>query len=122
MTTSSSSTSIALHPVIAQVTQRIIERSKPLRTAYLEQLEKMRGRGPRRASLSCANQAHANAAMGNGTKIWLNQAQKPNIGIVTAYNDMLSAHQPYETYPQQIREAALRYGGTAQVAGAVPAM
>jgi phosphogluconate dehydratase len=58
--------------------------------------------------------------MGNGTKIWLNQAQKPNIGIVTAYNDMLSAHQPYETYPQQIREAALRYGGTAQVAGAVP--
>jgi phosphogluconate dehydratase len=122
MTTSSSSTSIALHPVIAQVTQRIIERSKPLRTAYLEQLEKMRGRGPRRASLSCANQAHANAAMGNGTKIWLNQAQKPNIGIVTAYNDMLSAHQPYETYPQQIRDAALRYGGTAQVAGAVPAM
>ncbi|WP_423707894.1 phosphogluconate dehydratase [Undibacterium sp. WLX3042] len=122
MTTSSSSTSIALHPVIAQVTQRIIERSKPLRNAYLEQLEKMRGRGPRRASLSCANQAHANAAMGNGTKIWLNQAQKPNIGIVTAYNDMLSAHQPYETYPQQIREAALRYGGTAQVAGAVPAM
>lgn len=122
MTTSSSSTSITLHPVIAQVTQRIIERSKPLRSAYLEQLEKMRGRGPRRASLSCANQAHANAAMGNGTKIWLNQAQKPNIGIVTAYNDMLSAHQPYETYPQQIREAALRYGGTAQVAGAVPAM
>ncbi|MBR7793502.1 phosphogluconate dehydratase [Undibacterium sp. FT147W] len=113
---------MALHPVIAQVTQRIIERSKPLRTAYLEQLEKMRGRGPRRASLSCANQAHANAAMGNGTKIWLNQAQKPNIGIVTAYNDMLSAHQPYETYPQQIREAALRCGGTAQVAGAVPAM
>lgn len=122
MTTSSSSTSIALHPVIAQVTQRITERSQPLRTAYLAQLEKMRGRGPRRASLSCANQAHANAAMGNGTKIWLNQAQRPNIGIVTAYNDMLSAHQPYEHYPQQIRDAALRFGATAQVAGAVPAM
>src|SRR5450830_1013102 len=116
------SPSVALHPVISQVTQRIIERSKHLRSAYLSQLEKMRGRGPRRASLSCANQAHANAAMDSSTKIWLNQAQKPNIGIVTAYNDMLSAHQPYESYPQQIRQTALRFGATAQVAGAVPAM
>ncbi|MFZ6847805.1 phosphogluconate dehydratase [Undibacterium sp. RuRC25W] len=116
------SPSVALHPVISQVTQRIIDRSKHLRSAYLSQLEKMRGRGPRRASLSCANQAHANAAMDSSTKIWLNQAQKPNIGIVTAYNDMLSAHQPYESYPQQIRQTALRFGATAQVAGAVPAM
>ncbi|MDE2428252.1 MAG: phosphogluconate dehydratase [Burkholderiales bacterium] len=119
MTTSPST---ALHPVIDRVTQRIAERSKGLRGEYLARLEQMRGRGPRRASLSCANQAHANAAMDSGTKIWLNQAQKPNIGIVTAYNDMLSAHQPYASYPEQIRQAALRFGGTAQVAGAVPAM
>lgn len=119
MTTSPST---ALHPVIDWVTQRIAERSKGLRGEYLARLEQMRGRGPRRASLSCANQAHANAAMDSGTKIWLNQAQKPNIGIVTAYNDMLSAHQPYASYPEQIRQAALRFGGTAQVAGAVPAM
>jgi len=119
MTTSPSP---ALHPVIDKVTRRIAERSQILRAAYLSQLEQMRGRGPRRASLSCANQAHANAAMDGNAKIWLNQAQKPNIGIVTAYNDMLSAHQPYESYPQQIRAAALRFGATAQVAGAVPAM
>ncbi|MEB0139174.1 MULTISPECIES: phosphogluconate dehydratase [unclassified Undibacterium] len=115
-------TSTTLHPVIDAVTNRIISRSKTLRSNYLSQLEQMRGRGPRRASLSCANQAHANAAMDSSSKIWLNQAQKPNIGIVTAYNDMLSAHQPYESYPQQIRQAALRFGATAQVAGAVPAM
>ncbi|MFC3110039.1 phosphogluconate dehydratase [Undibacterium arcticum] len=111
-----------IHPVVAQVTRRISERSQPLRDAYLARLEQMRGRGPRRASLSCANQAHANAAAESRSKIWLNQAQRPNIGIVTAYNDMLSAHQPYATYPDQIKQAALRHGGTAQVAGGVPAM
>ncbi|MBC3871303.1 phosphogluconate dehydratase [Undibacterium oligocarboniphilum] len=122
MTTSSSSSTVALHPVIDKVTRRITERSQTLRQAYLARIDQMQQRGPRRASLSCANQAHANAAMDSKAKIWLNQAQKPNIGIVTAYNDMLSAHQPYESYPQQIRDAALRFGATAQVAGAVPAM
>lgn len=112
----------ALHPVLERVTQRIIERSKVLRSEYLSRLEQMRGRGPRRASLSCANQAHANAAADSKTKIWLNQAQKANIGIVTSYNDMLSAHQPYATYPDQIKQAALRFNATAQVAGGVPAM
>ncbi len=116
------STRPTLHPVIDQVTQRITERSKDLRGAYLARIEQFRGRPPRRAQLSCANQAHANAAADSRSKIWLNQAQKPNIGIVTAYNDMLSAHQPYATYPDQIKEAALRYGATAQVAGGVPAM
>jgi phosphogluconate dehydratase len=111
-----------LHPVLQRVTQRIIERSKVLRTDYLLRLEQMRGRGPRRASLSCANQAHANAAADSKSKIWLNQAQKPNIGIVTSYNDMLSAHQPYATYPDQIKQTALRFNATAQVAGGVPAM
>lgn len=123
MTTSKQPTvNPALHPVLARVTQRIIERSKSLRSEYLARLEQMRGRGPRRASLSCANQAHANAAADSKTKIWLNQAQKSNIGIVTSYNDMLSAHQPYASYPDQIKQAALRFNATAQVAGGVPAM
>lgn len=123
MTTSGqTSPTPAMNPVVAAVTQRIIERSKTLRADYLARLEQMRHRGPRRASLSCANQAHANAAADGKTKIWLNQAQKPNIGIVTAYNDMLSAHQPYATYPDQIKQAALNFGATAQVAGGVPAM
>lgn len=113
---------VPIHPTVAAVTERIIERSKPLRDGYLAHLAQMRQRGPRRASLSCANQAHANAAADSKSKIWLNQAQKSNIGIVTAYNDMLSAHQPYQTYPDQIKRAALRWNATAQVAGAVPAM
>lgn len=115
-------TQTALNPVVDQVTRRITERSKELRSAYLARIDQFRGRGPRRAQLSCANQAHANAAADTRSKIWLNQAQKPNIGIVTAYNDMLSAHQPYASYPDQIKEAALKFGATAQVAGGVPAM
>ena len=103
-----------IHPVVAQVTRRISERSQPLRDAYLARLEQMRGRGPRRASLSCANQAHANAAAESRSKIWLNQAQRPNIGIVTAYNDMLSAHQPYERFPELIRQSARAAGAVAQ--------
>jgi phosphogluconate dehydratase len=123
MTTSGQNTNhVAINAVVDEVTQRITERSKTLRAEYLARLEQLRSRGPRRASLSCANQAHANAAADSKTKIWLNQAQKPNIGIVTAYNDMLSAHQPYATYPNQIKEAALRFNATAQVAGGVPAM
>lgn len=112
----------SLHPVIDKVTRRIIERSKATRSAYLARIEQFRGRPPRRGTLSCANQAHANAAADGRSKIWLAEAQKPNIGIVTAYNDMLSAHQPYASYPDQIRETAYRFGATAQVAGGVPAM
>jgi phosphogluconate dehydratase len=123
MTSSASKPSKSpLNPVIARVTERITERSKDLRAAYLARLEQMRQRGPRRASLSCANQAHANAAADQPSKIWLNEAKRPNIGIVTAYNDMLSAHQPYQPYPDQIKQAALRFNATAQVAGGVPAM
>lgn len=115
-------TSQQVHPTISKVTQRIIERSKATRAAYLERIEHFRGGFPRRSHLSCSNQAHVNAAADKQSKIWLNQAQKPNIGIVTAYNDMLSAHQPYASYPDQIRATALRLGATAQVAGGVPAM
>ena len=106
---------------IAAVTDRIIARSKAARGPYMERMRKLAEDGPRRAHLSCGNQAHAYAAMG-GDKDALVAARAPNIGIVTAYNDMLSAHQPFETYPDKIKAAARRVGATAQVAGGVPAM
>ncbi|WP_420863285.1 phosphogluconate dehydratase [Algirhabdus cladophorae] len=109
------------HATIAQVTQRIIERSKPSRDLYLERLAKAADDGPKRAHLTCGNQAHAYAAMGQD-KPALVAEKTPNIGIVTAYNDMLSAHQPFATYPDQIKAAARKAGATAQVAGGVPAM
>ncbi|ABD54870.1 phosphogluconate dehydratase [Jannaschia sp. CCS1] len=110
-----------LDPRIADITDRIIERSRPTREPYLERMRKLAEDGPRRAHLTCGNQAHAYAAMG-GDKDALVAAHAPNIGIVTAYNDMLSAHQPFETYPQKIKDAARGIGATAQVAGGVPAM
>ncbi|MES2844520.1 MAG: phosphogluconate dehydratase [Pseudomonadota bacterium] len=112
---------MTLHPTIARVTDRIRARSETLRGQYLERMGKAVTAGPARGHLACGNQAHAYAAMG-ADKEPLATASSPNIGIVTAYNDMLSAHQPFETYPGQIREAARRVGATAQVAGGVPAM
>ncbi|MBF9047281.1 phosphogluconate dehydratase [Rhodobacterales bacterium LSUCC0031] len=106
---------------IAAVTERIIARSAVARGGYLDRMRKLAEDGPRRAHLSCGNQAHAYAAMGSD-KDALVAARAPNIGIVTAYNDMLSAHQPFQTYPDQIKAAARRAGATAQVAGGVPAM
>ncbi|MEK0085470.1 phosphogluconate dehydratase [Benzoatithermus flavus] len=111
-----------LHPVIADVTSRIRRRSEDSRSAYLGRLEAMATRGPRRAALACGNLAHAFAACGDEDKARLSRGDAPNIGIVTAYNDMLSAHQPYEDYPKILRAAARAAGGTAQVAGGVPAM
>ncbi|MBL4927819.1 phosphogluconate dehydratase [Fuscibacter oryzae] len=110
-----------LHPVIARVTDRIRERSHPTRSAYLARIAAAGTAGPTRAHLACGNQAHAYAAMG-ADKDTLAAGRAPNIGVVTAYNDMLSAHQPYEDYPRIIREAARKAGATAQVAGGVPAM
>ena len=112
---------MSLHPTINAVTDRIRERSEATRAAYLERMKAAAAEGPRRAHLSCGNQAHAYAAMGDD-KSTLAEGRAPNIGIITAYNEMLSAHQPYETYPALIREAARAAGGTAQVAGGVPAM
>lgn len=112
---------MSLHRTINAVTDRIRERSEATRAAYLERMKAAAAEGPRRAHLSCGNQAHAYAAMGDD-KSTLAEGRAPNIGIITAYNDMLSAHQPYETYPALIREAARATGGTAQVAGGVPAM
>jgi phosphogluconate dehydratase len=110
-----------LHPAIARVTDRIRARSAASRTAYLDRMRRAAQAGPARAHLSCGNQAHAYAAMA-GDKADLAAGRAPNIGIVTAYNDMLSAHQPYEDFPRLIRAAARRAGATAQVAGGVPAM
>ena len=110
-----------LHPKLADVTQKIVDRSKDSRAAYLAKIARAAKDGPRRAHLSCGNQAHAYAAMGDD-KTTLLQERAPNIGIITAYNDMLSAHQPFETYPEQIKEAARALGATAQVAAGVPAM
>ena len=110
-----------LHPKLADVTQKIVERSKDSRAAYLAKIARAAQDGPRRAHLSCGNQAHAYAAMGDD-KSTLQQERAPNIGIITAYNDMLSAHQPFETYPEQIKTAARALGATAQVAAGVPAM
>ena len=109
-----------LNDTIARVTDRIRERSADRRAAYLDTIARSAEDGPRRAHLSCGNQAHAYAAMDD--KADMAMTARPNIGIVTAYNDMLSAHQPYETYPALIRRAAHAAGATAQVAGGVPAM
>ena len=110
-----------LNGTIARVTDRIRERSRETRTTYLARMAQAVGNGPARSHLSCGNQAHAFAAMAED-KSTLAASPAPNIGIVTAYNDMLSAHQPFERYPDLIRAAARRAGATAQVAGGVPAM
>ena len=112
---------MSLHPTLQQVTHRIRARSEASRGLYLERMRHAVSDGPVRAHLSCGNQAHAYAAMGDA-KADLNASAKPNIGIVTAYNDMLSAHQPFERYPNLIRAAARNAGATVQVAGGVPAM
>lgn len=113
---------MALHPVLSSVTERITERSRATRTAYLAHLDAQAGRFPQRGALSCANLAHGFAAMPADDKLRLREVRRPNVGIVTAYNDMLSAHQPYERFPALIRQAAHAAGATAQVAGGVPAM
>lgn len=112
---------MALHPKIAEVTDRIRARSEAPRRRYLDTMARAAAAGPRRAHLTCGNQAHAYAAMGDQKDALVAEAA-PNIGIITAYNDMLSAHQPFETYPALIKRAAIAAGATAQVAGGVPAM
>jgi len=110
-----------LHPVLEDTTRRIAERSRDARRDYLERMRAARLDGPARGQLPCSNFAHVFAAAGED-KTSLKRGAAPNIGIVTAYNDMLSAHQPFEHYPQLIRAAARDAGATAQVAGGVPAM
>ncbi|MBU2418023.1 MAG: phosphogluconate dehydratase, partial [Alphaproteobacteria bacterium] len=94
---------MALHPVVAEVTQRIIERSKETRTDYIRRMDAARDSGVGRAKLSCANWAHAFAGQTIADKLKVMDGKTPNVGIVTAYNDMLSAHQPFEHFPEVIR-------------------
>ena len=112
---------MSLNPTIASVTERIIKRSKPARRHYLDLMADQKERGINRPRLSCGNFAHGFAAA-EEDKESISRFAGPNIAIVTAYNDMLSAHQPYARYPEQIKIFAREVGATAQVAGGVPAM
>ena len=111
----------ALHPVVEAVTARIVERSQSTRAAYLDLIARQRDAGTNRHNLSCGNLAHGFAASGEDKPV-IRTGKAMNIGIVTAFNDMLSAHQPYGRYPEAIKLYAREVGATAQVAGGVPAM
>ena len=113
---------LPLNPRVRDVTERIRERSRAERASYLDRMTAGASQGPTRARLSCTNLAHGFAAAPSGDRDALKELRWPNLAIVTAYNDMLSAHQPFERYPGLIRTAARDAGATAQVAGGVPAM
>jgi len=112
---------MSIHTTLASVTQRIAERSRPYRTAYLARLEAARHQGVQRGALSCTNLAHGFAAFPANEKLKLKQDRAASVAIVSSYNDMLSAHQPFERFPQIIKDA-ISAGGVAQFAGGVPAM
>jgi phosphogluconate dehydratase len=111
-----------LNTTLDRVTQRIIGRSAITRSAYLNAIDAQRKNGTQRGGMGCANMAHTTAALSASDKLKIHAERAPHVGVVTAYNDMLSAHQPYETYPELIRSHARTLGATAQVAGGVPAM
>ncbi|WP_020380046.1 phosphogluconate dehydratase [Nocardiopsis potens] len=113
---------MSLHPRIADVTEALAARSAASRAAYLERIRAAAEEGPSRAALGCANLAHGIAACTVGEKLALSSTPKPNIAIVSAYNDMLSAHQPLHDYPAVLKKAVAEAGGVAQFAGGVPAM
>ncbi|HGW4208187.1 TPA: dihydroxy-acid dehydratase, partial [Acinetobacter baumannii] len=110
------------NPVLAKVTERVIARSQKTRSAYLQRIEHAQGKFPARGALSCANLAHGFAGMEDNEKLIIKVGREPNIGIVSSYNEMLSAHAPYKTFPDIIKTAARENGGVAQFAGGVPAM
>ncbi|WP_371168759.1 phosphogluconate dehydratase [Aliiroseovarius sp. 2305UL8-7] len=112
---------MTLNSDLQRVTDRIVKRSSETRQAYLDKIARAAEDGPRRAHLSCSGQAHAYAGAG-ADQDRLAEGRAPNIGIVTAYNDMLSAHAPFATFPDLIKRIAREEGATAQVAGGVPAM
>ena len=113
---------MAMNPRVLDVTQRIVDRSQASRAKYLKSIDRAAADGPRRQALGCANQVHGFAACSPDDKAVLRSGNAGNLAIITAYNDMLSAHQPYERFPELIRQAAREAGGVAQVAGGVPAM
>lgn len=110
------------NPILAKVTERVIARSQKTRSAYLQRIEHAQGKFPARGALSCANLAHGFASMEDNEKLIIKVGREPNIGIVSSYNEMLSAHAPYKTFPDLIKTAARENGGVAQFAGGVPAM
>ncbi|MCW4352196.1 phosphogluconate dehydratase [Hoyosella sp. YIM 151337] len=112
----------SIHPTVTAVTEKIINRSRDSRSAYLERIRAAASQGPARGKLGCTNLAHGFAAEAPRSKDLLRRNVKPNIAIVSAYNDMLSAHKPFEGYPRRIKEAVIDHGGIAQFAGGVPAM
>jgi phosphogluconate dehydratase len=113
---------VSVHPVVSEVTARIAARSAEGRSAYLERIRAAAAASrPTRAQLGCANLAHGIAACGSEDKLTL-RAEVPNLAIVSAYNDLLSAHQPLERYPSILKRAVREAGGVAQFAGGVPAM
>ncbi|MEE8525384.1 MAG: phosphogluconate dehydratase [Thermoanaerobaculia bacterium] len=111
-----------LHPTVVRVTDRLRRRSRRSRQAYLDRIHRAADRGPRRLHLSCSNLAHGFAACGADDKAALKDSEQANIAIISAYNDMLSAHQPLAAFPQQIKQAVREAGAVAQFAGGVPAM
>jgi phosphogluconate dehydratase len=113
---------MTMHPVVAAVTARITERSATTRGAYLDRIQAAVSIGPARMSLACSNFAHGFAACSPADKLALRGETKPNIAIVSSYNDMLSAHQPFQDFPAVLRKAIADAGGVAQFAGGVPAM
>jgi phosphogluconate dehydratase len=113
---------VSPHSQLMKVTRRVIERSKPTREAYLARIAAAQDRFPARGALSCANLAHGFAGLEGRDKIAIKAISEPNIGIVSSYNEMLSAHAPYKNYPDLIKQAARENGGVAQFAGGVPAM
>ncbi len=110
------------HSVIVNVTERLIERSREARTAFLTRTESQAKAGKGRTGLSCGNLAHAVAASCSSEKENILDFTHSNVALISAYNDMLSAHQPYQEYPAQIKKTLAQFGHTAQVAGCVPAM
>ena len=113
---------MAVHPVVEKVTQRIIQRSRPSRQAYLAHLDAARVKGVQRGTLACTNLAHGFAAFPASDKLKLREQKQPSVAIVSSYNDMLSAHQPFEYFPKVIKDAVRDVGAVAQFAGGVPAM
>ncbi|MBN3764905.1 phosphogluconate dehydratase [Burkholderia sp. Ac-20365] len=113
---------VSPHSQLMKVTKRVIERSKATRHAYLSRIDQAQGKFPARGALSCANLAHGFAGMEGNDKLVIKQIRQPNIGIVSSYNEMLSAHAPYKDFPDIIKAAARENGGVAQFAGGVPAM
>jgi len=111
-----------IHPTVADVTDRIRDCIRESRSAYLDRVDRAAGEGPNRLHLACTNLAHGFAACGADDKAELGGGDGPNIGIVTSYNDMLSAHEPLGAFPQIIKRACREAGAVAQVAGGVPAM